>query len=223
MDDDRNHDHPRSTRLRKVHRRGNRSGPRPDPIERRTFSQVLSTMRATFNRIQDLRERGTLLFKDGVYCIAPDPLNTGTAVSPPTHVLRRLWTDEIDARLFKAMNAAQSTIPEHVMRTGPLPDRTCAQVAARIEHLGNRIQVEKDGKHSLEPEIVEVTRSGPWTRDEIRLLQRALNLTENGTLLEVKATGLLGRSGEQIQKKLKHLQDKPLLVKDGDGYRITEP
>eukprot|EP00920_Eleutheroschizon_duboscqi_P040196 GHVT01096349.1.p1 GENE.GHVT01096349.1~~GHVT01096349.1.p1 ORF type:complete len:136 (+),score=10.88 GHVT01096349.1:45-410(+) len=121
------------------------------------------------------------------------------------------------------MDAAQSTIPEHVMRTGLLPDRTCAQVAARIELWGNRIQVNKDGKHSLELEILEGTSCGPWTREEMRLLQRALNLTENGTSLEVKATGLLRRTAEQIQRKIKQLEHKRLLVKDSDRYRIIKP
>eukprot|EP00920_Eleutheroschizon_duboscqi_P041600 GHVT01099853.1.p1 GENE.GHVT01099853.1~~GHVT01099853.1.p1 ORF type:complete len:344 (-),score=43.48 GHVT01099853.1:261-1292(-) len=179
--------------------------------------------RAISQRIQYLRDKKKLTLKDGVYSLTLEQPGTNATAAPPSRVLRRLWTDEEDGRLLKAMNAARSAKPEDILRTRLLPNRTSTQIAARLEHLASRISLSADGQYSLEPAVPDGHHKGQWTKEELNSLQKALSLTRNGTAPEVKATGLLKRSVDQIQKKMKQLRDRGLLVKDERGYRITQP
>eukprot|EP00920_Eleutheroschizon_duboscqi_P021150 GHVT01049806.1.p1 GENE.GHVT01049806.1~~GHVT01049806.1.p1 ORF type:complete len:116 (+),score=4.72 GHVT01049806.1:95-442(+) len=68
-----------------------------------------------------------------------------------------------------------------------------------------------------------LSKRGAWSKNEMRMLQRALNLTRSGNAKEVKVTNLLCRSVALIQAKIEQLHDKGLIVENFDGYRIVEP
>eukprot|EP00920_Eleutheroschizon_duboscqi_P004644 GHVT01010705.1.p1 GENE.GHVT01010705.1~~GHVT01010705.1.p1 ORF type:complete len:237 (-),score=32.72 GHVT01010705.1:196-906(-) len=191
-------------------------GPRRllEEVGRRFVAQQLRLLALGRLLLEHLQQRVRRLFA------VHDPWRRGRLAVP----LRAHAPGVGHARMLQTMKTARSAARENILRTRLLPNRTSAQTASRLEHLGGRRSLCADGNYSLTQETPDTHVGGRGTKEELRQLQMGLNRAEKYNSSE-RTTPWVYSNGVAIKFKtnIKQSRGRGLLVENDEGYKITEP